>query len=273
MTSWVGARSRPSVGKFPRRRAFRCSLAAAFAASLALLLMVIARDASSAPGAGAGPLPSPDAATRTYLAAVEPPHGGSSSPPERPALRPPELDKGVFLVASPELRDPNFFHTVVLLVEYDQNGAMGLVINRPTEIALTKALPHVGELEDRADRVYFGGPVARDTVLLLVRSAAEPSDASHVFADIYVSLSARTLREVLREQGRRDTFQAYAGYAGWAPGQLEDEIDRGDWHLSRADAEMVFRSDPEQLWPELIRRTSGFWVRRGAAVAKDAAPR
>ena len=186
----------------------------------------------------------------------------STAPPGsyRAQLR---LDKGMFLIAARRLHDPNFARTVVLLVDYGENGAMGVVINRPTELTLAEVLPTVQELAERRDRLYVGGPVARDRIVLLLRSSEQPEEAAHVFDDIYVSGSETALRRMAgSESFNNTTFHAYVGHAGWAPGQLEGETARGDWLLAYGDSKTVFEMDAARVWPELIRRHSGVWVRR-----------
>jgi len=172
-----------------------------------------------------------------------------------------EIAKGRFLVASRQLKDPNFLETVLFLIDYDRNRAMGLVINRPTTVKLATLLPEIKGLEERADTVYVGGPVARNQMRLLIRSGSQPDESHLVFEDIYVS-SSRTLLERMIDHGDRgEGFRAYAGYAGWSPGQLDREVSRGDWHVFRADADTVFSKEPSEIWPEFIRRMSLKWVK------------
>lgn len=161
--------------------------------------------------------------------------------------------KGMFLVAGRDLKDPNFARTVVLLVGYGEEGAVGVIVNRPSTARLPDLLPEV-EAADELPPVYLGGPVAPAQMLMLVRSSSQPEEADAVFEDIYVS-SSRTLLERLASEGGAD-LRVYAGYAGWAPGQLDWEIERGGWWLIPADAESIFDRDPDDVWPQLIRRTS-----------------
>ncbi len=184
---------------------------------------------------------------------------GPATPLGSPSVRPvAELAAGRFLVASRQLTDPNFSETVVLLVAYDREGAMGVVINRPTEVQLSAVLPEVEGSQQQSDTVYLGGPVARSHLLLLIRSDTPPEEAQHVTQDIYISTSRDLLRQVSAEGRRR--FRVYAGYAGWAPGQLDQEVARGDWRVLQADAETVFDKAPAQIWPELIRRGPLQWA-------------
>ena len=170
----------------------------------------------------------------------------------------PNLGAGILLVARPGLPDPNFAQTVILLVDYGNGGAMGLIINRPSRHRLAQALPDVDGLTHRDDLVYLGGPVAPQRMGLLLQAVVPPKSSLHVVDDIYFTVS----QEVLGEALRRDEapFHAFAGYAGWGPGQLDNELARGDWRLARADAEIVFEQASEGIWPELVRLTEGVWV-------------
>lgn len=173
----------------------------------------------------------------------------------------PRLAKGVFLVASRELVDPNFRRTVVLLVSHGEDGAMGVVVNRRTSLTLGAVLPDIAELAERSDQLYIGGPVATTQITLLLRAANPPDNAEHVFHDVYFSGSLTTLMQQVREQEIAESMHAYAGYAGWAAGQLEGEVERGDWSLTEADAEILFSQSPDDIWRELNRKASGVWVR------------
>ena len=172
-----------------------------------------------------------------------------------------ELSKGKFLVASKQLRDPQFFETVVLLLEYDSKGAMGLVINRPTTVKLSKVLPEIEGLQKRSDTIYLGGPVAKNQLMLLIRTSSPPEGSRLVFKDIYLSSSQTVIEKMIDNPDTPERFRVYAGYAGWAAGQLDHEVSRGGWHILQADEESVFDKTPSQIWPELIRRSSALWVR------------
>ncbi len=166
----------------------------------------------------------------------------------------------MFLVASRGLIDPNFRRSIVLLVAHDKDGALGVIVNRPTKVTLSSVLPDIEELADRSDPLFIGGPVATSQITLLFRAAGPPKNSLHVFSDVYYSGSLTTLRDYLQDHELARAMHAYAGYAGWAPGQLEGEVGRGDWNLVSADAEIVFSDSPEDMWPKLIRETSGLWV-------------
>lgn len=166
--------------------------------------------------------------------------------PERVGGEP--LRQGAFLFSSPRLRDPNFLHTVVLLLTYGKEGASGLIINRPTDVPLEKVLPDLDGIEKVSKPVYFGGPVSTNLMLTLLRSDASLPGARKVLDDVYVTASRKILMEALRNQNPDKQIRIYAGYSGWAPGQLDREFERGDWISMAADPESVFSEDPSKLW-------------------------
>ena len=165
-------------------------------------------------------------------------------------------------MADRQLVDPNFRETVVLLIDYGLDGAMGLVINRPSSVKLATVFPDIKELEGRADTIYVGGPVAINQILLLVRSERTPEQAELVTDNVYISPSWKMLERLIKKPDKDERFRLFAGYAGWAPDQLDFERSRGDWHVLEAEAEMIFSQNPDELWPELIQRAEVNWVRR-----------
>jgi putative transcriptional regulator len=177
--------------------------------------------------------------------------------PERAANSHARLARGKFLVANRSLEDPTFFEAVVLLVDYDDHGALGVVVNRPTEVRLTAALPEVKELRKRKDLVFLGGPVARDRMVLLLRAAAAPPQSVLLFDKVYATGSLAALR---RSIGRGEGVRAYAGYAGWGPGQLDAEVARGDWLIGPADGKAIFDDPPDGVWSNFVERFSGNWA-------------
>lgn len=163
------------------------------------------------------------------------------------------LKQGVLLFAIPELRDPNFFQTVVLLINYEKGGAMGLIINKSTEVSLEEALPDVEEIQGQSLHVFFGGPVGQNRMIVLLHTNKPPKEALKVFKDVYFTGSKDALVEMLKKHDSHDKVRVYAGYAGWAAGQLEREVSRGDWVISNADADMVFSEDPSKIWPQIFK--------------------
>ena len=110
------------------------------------------------------------------------------------------------------------------------------------------------------DTVYLGGPVQRTRLLMLLRSDKPHTGAEHVVDDIYVSTSRRVLFDALGRAGSAASVHVYAGYAGWASGQLDREVARGDWNILPADAEAVFSMTPDEVWRELIDKGAVQWL-------------
>jgi putative transcriptional regulator len=195
----------------------------------------------------------PDASWRTRVAV-------SRRQPGSPV----HLARGHLLVASRRLIEPNFAETVVLLLHADAHGAMGVVINRPTKVKLAEVLPNLKELRRRPDRVFLGGPVGGNVMVVLIRAHKKPTQSENIVDDVYATGSMTALREALGRKGKTDRLRAYAGYAGWGPGQLEHEIWRGDWLVGSGDAATIFDLSPADIWPKLIERLSGTWTRNDA---------
>lgn len=170
---------------------------------------------------------------------------------------PDSLDVGSFLVASRSLRDPNFDRTVILMVNHNENGALGLILNRPTEVKLNDMVTGVEPLRERRETVWVGGPVGHWQVLLLARSTDRIEGADRILSDVYFTASREVLETLISNETE---FRAYAGYAGWGAGQLEGEIDRGSWHVLPGESDMVFDPAPLDLWSELISRGEAQWA-------------
>lgn len=158
------------------------------------------------------------------------------------------LRPGVFLYASPDLGDPNFARTVVLLVRYEpEQGAMGLIINRPGDLDAKTALPALAGMP-----MYEGGPVETEAMLALVRTKRPSSDAVRVLDDVYLSGKGEDL-EAAASGGRAfDRVRVFSGYAGWTAGQLERELKLGGWLLAPGDANSVFSREPGTLWRKVF---------------------
>ncbi len=166
-----------------------------------------------------------------------------------------KLLAGKFLVASRSLRDPNFAKTVVLLTDYSDQGAMGLIINRATDVRLAEVLPETEGLENSSDTIYIGGPVARRGMMLLIRSDESPKNARRVLDGLYLS-SRRSVLETMTSEGAGDSFRVYSGHSGWGPGQLEGETEQGAWHVFPGDIPTVFDPNLSDVWKRLIDQTT-----------------
>lgn len=163
------------------------------------------------------------------------------------------LDKGIFLIAAPSLRDPNFRQTVVLLCEHGPEGALGVVVNRPTAMSLSEALPQIPVLEGQQHVLFSGGPVQPNHVLILYRLAQEPAETHHIFDGVYLGGDLNAVERILTTPAASESFRAFVGYSGWGPGQLENEMKTGSWITMPADPGVVFRHNPANVWPEIMR--------------------
>ena len=163
--------------------------------------------------------------------------------------------QGQLLVASPALLDPNFRRTVVLVTEHTDEGAAGLVLNRPSPAAVAEVVPQLEPLGPDGERVWLGGPVQPNAVLVL-GEFPDPGDAA---VPLFGSLGFPSLDDpdgVVPVTTRRRIF---AGYAGWGGGQLEDELGREDWILEPADPDDPFTEEPDELWAAVLRRKGGIY--------------
>ena len=167
------------------------------------------------------------------------------------------LIKGQFLIAGKQMRDPNFYRSVVLMVEHGESGSMGLVVNRPSNVSVARALSEHFDLPESDQLVYVGGPV-EPAALFVLHSAGEfEAEASDVVPGIFVGSSPDVFERVIEQVvgGSDDLeFRVFAGCAGWGPGQLEGELEHGDWHILPAVAPEILPGDPYTLWDELVER-------------------
>jgi putative transcriptional regulator len=172
---------------------------------------------------------------------------------------------GSLLVATPELADPNFTESVLLMVHHDDNGSIGVLVNRPTNLDPASVFPDVPLLDQYDGKLYLGGPVAPSQLLLLLRAAAAGRvEGPPLIDDVYVSADPGVLEDFPEPRIDATLVRLYAGHATWGPGQLEDEIARGDWHVVAGRAELVFTREPLELWRQVERSTEGLVARSSA---------
>jgi len=157
----------------------------------------------------------------------------------------------VFLVAKRELKDPNFSETVVLVTHPPRGGPFGVIINRPLNQTLAEVFPDQPSLKGRKEVLYFGGPVARQGLVFLVRSPKPPQGVMMVLPNVFFTSDVALIEKLFKRKDPLAGLRIYAGYSGWSSGQLQNEIARGGWHVVPADAESVFDKDPARLWLEL----------------------
>jgi putative transcriptional regulator len=165
------------------------------------------------------------------------------------------LGSAIFLVAKPELLDPNFAQSVVLVVFPKDAGPVGVILNRPVPLTLKEAFPDEPRLKSRGDQLYFGGPVQVNALMFLFRRAEAPANAFPVVGDLYLSADGGLLDEMLSRPDAQ-VHRFFLGYSGWAVQQLEFEIAEGGWYYLPADLETVLKGDPKTLWRDLLLRAT-----------------
>jgi putative transcriptional regulator len=164
-----------------------------------------------------------------------------------PAL-PQQLAVGNVLVATSKIQDPDFAHTVILLIRYDQQSAVGLTVNRPSDVPVSELYPELKHL--RPITFYAGGPIAIG-VRALLRSRTPPTPAQRVFGDVFLITKKQALTKLIQEGTPSSSFRVYAGSAGWTVPQLNGEVMHGLWRIAPADAGAVFDLHPETLWQRI----------------------
>jgi putative transcriptional regulator len=159
---------------------------------------------------------------------------------------------GFFLVAKPSILDPNFSRTVVLVTTAPDGATLGVILNRPTKRSLAELLPGNERLARFTEPLGFGGPVEPGGLFAVFRGTEDRGPSFPVIEDVRLALQPPTVEQLLLKPP--EALRLFVGYAGWAPGQLDGELARGDWWTVKADADTVFRKDTATLWDELVRR-------------------
>ena len=158
---------------------------------------------------------------------------------------------GKLLVSAPSLVDPNFRRTVVLMTHHDEEGVMGLVLSRPSPLSVADTVPGLADLPG-ADCVYVGGPVQTDVIVALVELEEPDAEVPAIIGNV----------GYLPGEGDTDDLEiarvrVFAGYSGWGPGQLEEEMAEPAWIVVRAEPDDVFAPDPDELWRTVLYRKGG----------------
>jgi putative transcriptional regulator len=164
--------------------------------------------------------------------------------------------RGQLLLAGPTLLDPNFWRAVVLVIEHTESGALGLVLNRPSETTAGEAVPELTDVVDPDETLFVGGPVQPSAVIVLAEFE-DPSDAALIAFEAIGVLGTgepETLGTGVR------TSRAFIGHAGWGPGQLDSELERGDWIVEPARRDDAFSSDAGELWGHVLTRKGGSYA-------------
>jgi putative transcriptional regulator len=156
---------------------------------------------------------------------------------------------GQLLIAGPNLFDPNFRRAILLIADHDDQGAVGVILNRPADLAVSEAAPELGSLVPSGDRLFMGGPVQPQAAVVV----AEFEDPSRASLLAFGSIGFLTGEDPGSVGGIRRA-RVFAGYAGWGPGQIESEMEQDSWLVEPALPEDVFTAEPDQLWSIVLRR-------------------
>jgi putative transcriptional regulator len=168
-----------------------------------------------------------------------------------------DVRPGMLLLATPQLLDPNFVDTVVLMLDVDDGGALGVVLNRPSPIPVSDVLETWGEITSEPEVLFRGGPVSTEGALG-VALLRDGDDVPVGFREVNGLLGLVDLdTPVELVHGSLAGMRIFAGYAGWGAEQLAAEIDEGSWYVVPGEAPDVFRHDPTELWRDVLRRQPG----------------
>ena len=167
-----------------------------------------------------------------------------------------DLAAGKVLVMERQARDPNFAESVILLIHYGSDGVVGLMLNQPAGVPLSR-LHELNGSSGRSDPLYAGGPVEAGVVTALVHAPRAPPDAIRVTADVYAVQTKKGLESVLKGSKGPSDYRVYLGYCGWIVPQLQNEVKLGSWYIFDHGERFAFDSAPTTLWKRLIDRTGG----------------
>ena len=168
--------------------------------------------------------------------------------------------KGSFLVATEKLDQSSFRQTVIFITHYSNRGATGIAINRSAKIPLEDAFPHQKKLHGIKDLLFLGGPVRTDAVFVLMQTSRPHAGMRNITDNIYFTVGIEAITHGIPNIVEGEYTRAYMGYAGWAPGQLQAEINRGDWLVIDAEPSIIFEMDHKEIWKKLYSSWSGRWI-------------
>jgi putative transcriptional regulator len=184
-----------------------------------------------------------------------------------------KAEQTYFLVAQPDLPDPMFAHSVVLMLPPTGTPlVVGLIINKPTKLKLSKLFPDSGGLKSRADTAFFGGPVDVGSPLVLVHSDHTPTDAVPLFKDVYLSMAAQGIADLVKGSPGPQSVRLYLGRAQWTDDQLHNEMLENSWYNIPSDPDYVFSTDPDTVWRTLVARAQAIQVMAPDTRSPDLSP-
>lgn len=179
--------------------------------------------------------------------------------------------KGYFLISETNMSDPNFYRTVILILEHNDEGAFGLVVNRRSHLTLAEILPEFNNERGKKTPVYVGGPVQQEFLFVIHSDLPAESSSSSELASIpalgiHFEPSFRHIQHYFDDdhwsslsESKKPHIHLFLGYSGWAPGQLEREMENGSWMVIKASPRIVFYPNPEDGWKEALREKGGIY--------------
>lgn len=167
-----------------------------------------------------------------------------------------QIEKGTFLISTPDIEMGFFFRSVILICEHNANGSFGLVINKNLDLELPKEILNMGELHNPHVSIRAAGPLQTNQMMLLHNSVTIPQQTLKICEGAYLGGDLQFLQEALSDENGPQIFLCF-GYAGWGAGQLEREFLDGNWFVWPAAAENIFQTPPEKLWSTILRAMGG----------------
>ncbi len=210
----------------------------------ALLLIIILLNLTSPSAVPAG-----ESSSEQYASLYNPQLLSTISHPDRMPIEA-EPAVGLFLAATSQLNNSIFSETIILIIDYGAQGAIGLIINQPAKTKLSTSFPELGNINKIQNMFHTGGPVNSQNITALIRSDSPIPHSRHVIDNIYMISNLSSLKKLVQENYSAEQMRFYSGYAGWWPGQLDREIIRGSWRVIKGDADIIFteiHSQPGKL--------------------------
>jgi putative transcriptional regulator len=189
------------------------------------------------------------------------------------ALGAPKADQTYFLVAQPDLPDPMFRNSVVLMLPPTGTPlVIGLIINKPTKLKLSQLFSDASGMKNRPDTAFFGGPVDVGSPLVVIQTDHAPSNAVPLFKGIYLSMEAHSMAALVKDSAGPQSVRLYLGRAQWTDDQLHDEMLENSWYNVPSDPGFVFSADPDTVWRTLVARAQAIQVSAPPLRGMDSSP-
>jgi putative transcriptional regulator len=167
-----------------------------------------------------------------------------------------QIQKGTFLIATPELETGLFFRAVILICEHNQNGSFGIVINKSLELEMPEEIINLHNLANPHIGIRAGGPVQTNQMMLLHTSSEIPHQTLKICEGVFLGGDLQFLQEAITNENGPQIHLCF-GYSGWGAAQLEREFLDGSWFLFPASQRYIFYTSPDKLWPLLLREMGG----------------